>query len=95
MSEMTRHAFGKRVRKLRKQHEISLRRFALMIGIDKGFLVDIEHGRKSPTLDTISKIASGLDITISELCQGIDDPDEHISSEPDERFDYSAIPYSK
>lgn len=95
MSESTRHAFGKRVRGLRKEHEISLRRFALMIGIDKGFLLDVEYGRKSPTLDTIEKIAAGLDMTISELCQGVDAPQERISNAPEGHFDYRSVPFPK
>lgn len=64
-------AFGMRVRMLRKERNVSLRQFALMIGIDKGFLVDVELGRKSPTLDTIAKIAAGLDMSLSELLEGI------------------------
>ena len=64
-------AFGMRVRALRTERGVSLRQFALMIGIDKGFLVDVELGRKSPTLDTIAKIAAGLDVSLSELFEGI------------------------
>lgn len=64
-------AFGMRVRMLRKERNVSLRQFALMIGIDKGFLVDVELGRKSPTLDTIAKIAAGLDMSLGELLEGI------------------------
>ena len=51
MIEM-RKTFGAKIRKLRKERGLSLRQFALMIGIDKGYLVDVEYGRKSPTLDT-------------------------------------------
>ena len=66
-----RAAFGMRVGSLRKERNVSLRQFALMIGIDKGFLVDVELGRKSPTLDTIAKIAAGLDMSLRELFEGI------------------------
>lgn len=59
--------FGVRVRQLRIERGISLRNFALIIGIDKSFLVDIEYGRKSPTLDTIEKIALGLNVSFIEL----------------------------
>ena len=68
-----RRAFGTRVRELRTQSGISLRKFALMIGIDKGFLVDVELGRKAPTLDTIEKIASGLGINLSTLFDHIEE----------------------
>ena len=95
MSKSTRQAFGKRVRGLRQEREISLRRFALMIGRDKGFLVDVEYGRKSPSLDTIEKIAAGLDMTISELCQDIDTPLERCSDTLEEHFDYRSVSFSK
>ncbi|MBM6676277.1 helix-turn-helix transcriptional regulator [Olsenella uli] len=72
MSSATRQAFGKRVRQLRAERGLSLRKFALIIGTNKSYLVDVEYGRKSPTLDTIERIARGLDVTISFLVQGID-----------------------
>lgn len=67
-----RQIFGGRVRGMRERKGISLRKFALMIGIDKGFLVDVELGRKAPTLDTIEKITAGLDVTMGELFDGIE-----------------------
>ena len=48
MSSEIRQAFGRRVRELRVERGFSLRKFALTIGADKSFLVDIEYGRKSP-----------------------------------------------
>lgn len=72
MSENTKQALGGRLKNLREQNKLSIRRFALMTGTDKGYLSDIEHGRRSPSLDKLEKIAHGLDMTISELCQGID-----------------------
>ena len=70
MIEM-RKTFGAKIRKLRKERGLSLRQFALMIGIDKGYLVDVEYGRKSPTLDTLANIACGLDVEMSELLEGV------------------------
>lgn len=67
MSQKVRTDFGDRVRQLRIERNISLQKFALVIGIDKSFLVDIEYGRKAPSLDTIEKIALGLNVSFSEL----------------------------
>ena len=67
MSAEVRQAFGNRVRSLRRERDISLRKFADTIGMDKSYLSSIELGRKSPTLDTIERIASGLDVTMSFL----------------------------
>lgn len=70
--QAARVAFGNRVRKLREAQNVSLRGFALMVGIDKTFLMNVEKGRKSPTLDTIIKIASGLGISPAELFEDVD-----------------------
>lgn len=72
MSSATRQAFGRRVRLLRTERGISLRKFALAIGTNKSYLVDVEYGHKSPTLDTIERIARGLDVSISFLVKDID-----------------------
>ena len=74
MGTEVRQAFGRRVRELRVERGYSLRKFALTIGADKSYLVDIEYGRKSPTLDTIWRIASGLDVTMSYLLFEVDSP---------------------
>lgn len=81
MGTEVRQAFGRRVRELRIERGYSLRKFALTIGADKSYLVDIEYGRKSPTLDTIWRIASGLDVTMSYLLFEVDSP--HVSCEYD------------
>lgn len=78
MSMEVRKAFGRRVRALRLERSYSLRRFALVIGIDKSFLVDIEYGRKAPTLDTIERIAGGLDVTMAYLMFGVDSAEERL-----------------
>lgn len=72
MSAEIRQAFGRRVRELRLERGFSLRKFALTIGADKSYLVDIEYGRKSPTLDTIWRISRGLDVTMSYLLFEVD-----------------------
>lgn len=71
MSTETRQEFGRRVRTLRESKGFSLRQFALTIGINKSFLVEIEYGRKAPTLDTMEKIAWGLGVPISYLLFGV------------------------
>lgn len=82
MSSAIRQSFGKRVRYLRIERGYSLRMFALTIGINKSYLVDIEYGRKSPTLDTMDKIARGLDVTISFLVLDIDVVDTEREKRP-------------
>lgn len=60
-------AFGKRVAELRKKAGYSQERFAFICEIDRTYIGTIERGEKSPTLNTIDKIANALGITKSEL----------------------------
>ena len=62
---------GKRINALRKAQRLSVRSFALMVGLSKDYIIDIEKGRKSPTFETIMKVCSGLDISPAELLDGI------------------------
>lgn len=60
-------AFGKRVAELRKKAGFSQESFAFKCDVDRTYIGTIERGEKSPTLNTIDKIAKALSITISEL----------------------------
>ena len=60
-------AFGKRVAELRKNAGLSQEQFAFMCNVDRTYIGTIERGEKSPTLNTIAKIANALGISKSEL----------------------------
>ena len=60
-------AFGRRVTELRKKASLSQEQFAFKCGVDRTYIGTIERGEKSPTLNTIAKIAKALGITKSEL----------------------------
>ena len=60
-------AFGKRVAELRKSAVYSQEKFAFKCNVDRTYIGTIERGEKSPTLNTIDKIARALGITKSEL----------------------------
>lgn len=68
---------GARIRCLRLQKELSQERLALDAGINPAFLGHLERGLKSPTIDTLAKIASALNITLSELVNIDDDNNEN------------------
>ena len=84
MSTVERQQLGLRVRTLRKEENLSLRKFSEMVGISKDYLVDIEFGRKSPTLDVLVKVAGGFGISLSELLEGIGDPAHKAPERPDD-----------
>lgn len=62
-----RKQFGKRIRKLRKDKDVSQEQLALTAGIERSYLGSIERGERSPTLDKIASIAKALKIPIKEL----------------------------
>jgi transcriptional regulator with XRE-family HTH domain len=62
---------GEKIRLLRAEKKISIRKLSDMTGLSKSTLSDIENNKsKKPTVDTIERVAKALEIPISELFQG-------------------------
>ena len=59
--------FGKQVAALRRSKNLSQEELADKCGIHRTYIGALERGEKSPTLNTIEKIANALEITIKEL----------------------------
>ena len=59
--------FGKTVAKFRKQIGISQEELAFRCGVHRTYIGALERGEKSPTLNTIEKIAAGLEVKIIDL----------------------------
>lgn len=64
-------AFGQRLRELRSQKGLSQEKFALKISMDRTYYASVESGRRNIALKNIKKIADGLEITLSELFEGL------------------------
>lgn len=60
-------AFGKRIRDLRKEKNLSQEALALKSDIDRTYISDIEKGKRNVSLLVIEKLASGLEVKLSEL----------------------------
>jgi XRE family transcriptional regulator, regulator of sulfur utilization len=58
---------GPRVRALREAMDLSLRDLAQRSGVSAPMLSQVERGETSPTLATAGRIASGLELTLSQL----------------------------
>jgi XRE family transcriptional regulator, regulator of sulfur utilization len=58
---------GLRVRALREHMGLSLRDLATRTGVSAPMLSQVERGETSPTLAVASRIAAGLDLTLSQL----------------------------
>src|SRR5918994_5687917 len=69
-------ALGARVRALREAMDLSLRDLAERSGVSAPMLSQVERGETSPTLAVASKIAAGLELTLSQLLRL--DEDHHV-----------------
>jgi len=58
---------GPRVRALREAMGLSLRDLALRSGVSAPMLSQVERGETSPTLAVATRIAAGLELTLSQL----------------------------
>jgi transcriptional regulator with XRE-family HTH domain len=65
-------AFGQSVRKHRDAKTLTQEALAEKANLDRTYLSDIERGTRNPGVKNVVRIAKALDITASELCQGID-----------------------
>lgn len=63
---------GARIRHLRKEQGLSQRTLSLMIGLDRSYLIAVEHDRRNITLSNIARIAGGLGVSLSELFEGVE-----------------------
>ena len=62
---------GERIKELGKKTGLSQEKFALKIDMDRTYFATVELGKRNISLQNIEKIAKGLNITISELFDGI------------------------
>ncbi len=66
-TEAEQAAVGSRIRALREAMNLSLRDLAERTGVSAPMLSQVERGETSPTLNVASRIAAGLDLTLSQL----------------------------
>jgi transcriptional regulator with XRE-family HTH domain len=60
-------ALGRAIQALRKQQGYTQEAFAMKAGIDRSYYGAIERGEFNITVDTITTIAAGLDVSAAEL----------------------------
>jgi transcriptional regulator with XRE-family HTH domain len=58
---------GPRIKRLREGMQLSLRDLSARSGVSAPMLSQVERGETSPTLVTAERIASGLELTLSQL----------------------------
>jgi transcriptional regulator with XRE-family HTH domain len=70
---------GKRIRDLRTNKGISQEKLAELAGLHFTYIGQVERAEKTPTVDTVGKIARGLGIPMAKLFENID---EYAEGEP-------------
>ena len=60
------------MRRLRKKVEPSQEKFAARAGISRTYMSEIERGVTNVSLDTIERVAKGLELSLSELFREVD-----------------------
>lgn len=65
---------GQRVRSYRKQLGLTMEEMAFRCGLHASYIALLESGRRNPSLDTLEKIALGLDVQLSDLLNYNEEP---------------------
>ncbi|MDO8560672.1 MAG: helix-turn-helix transcriptional regulator [bacterium] len=55
------------MKKVRAKKKMSQGALARLLGVDKGYISNIESGNKNPTLATIQRLADALGVSADEL----------------------------
>ena len=58
---------GKNMKRIRAKKKMSQGDIARTLEVDRGYISNIENGKKNPTLATVAKIANALRVSPDEL----------------------------
>lgn len=78
MKNKIRVRFGKTLRRLRKNQGVSQEAFAAKCDLHRTYISDIERGERNVSLENIEKIASVLNVQVSELFREVEKENESI-----------------
>lgn len=65
--EDLRLAFGRRIRELRENQELSQEELAERASLHWTYVSGVERGKRAPSLDVVGRLANGLNVTLAEL----------------------------
>ncbi|MBQ9043951.1 MAG: helix-turn-helix transcriptional regulator [Eggerthellaceae bacterium] len=75
--KLIRHVIAYNIRSLRIESGQSQAKFSEMVGINRSYMNQIEHGTKNMSIDKLMRIADGLDVPITRLFAGLEDCAPH------------------
>jgi len=67
VNDMEYKSLGEKIRKLRRERKLTQEKLAELAEIDPKSVIQIENGKRNPTLKTIDKIAKALKVSAGEL----------------------------
>jgi transcriptional regulator with XRE-family HTH domain len=66
-SGQTKQLLARNVRRLRKRKSWPQHELASEAGVRQALISSIEHGHANPTLESLDKVASALDVAVADL----------------------------
>jgi transcriptional regulator with XRE-family HTH domain len=71
MAETIAVRFGRRLRVLRQRRGWTQLQLGEKLGLDRGYISDIENGKRNVSLEVLEIIATGFEMSVSGLLSGI------------------------
>ncbi|MDD4796826.1 MAG: helix-turn-helix transcriptional regulator [Eubacteriales bacterium] len=68
---LTNAQLGQHLKKCRKQKNISGNSLAKKAGLSQSTISAIEHGHKSPTIQTLDKLCGAMDLSLEDFFAGL------------------------
>lgn len=69
----TKRALGLAIKDFRLEKNISQEKFALKIEMDRTYFASVESGKRNVSVENITKIADGLEISLEELFSKVEE----------------------
>ena len=64
-------AFGRNVARIRAERGFSQNKLAEKADLDRTFISGIERGVRNPGIKTVLKVARALNVSVGDLCKGV------------------------
>ena len=74
-----RREFGKRLRGIRQERQLTQEEFAEIVGISVDFLSLIEWGINAPSFEVLEKMAAGLELPVRDLFDFRKEPGRRVA----------------
>ena len=67
MTSLIRKKFANRLKEIRESRSLSQEDLALLCGVDRTYIGRLENLKRNPSLEILDKIATGLEMDLSDL----------------------------